>query len=108
LVRNKIANESPGPVLHHLDKGEREAIQLAEELEADLIVIDERAGREEALKRNLPVIGTLGILELAAQHDLLDLPIVLAELKIHNFFMSPALEHDLIDRDARRKKQLGS
>lgn len=94
--------------MYHLDKGEREAIQLAQELEADLIVIDERAGREEALKRNLPVIGTLGILEFAAQHGLLDLPIALAELKARNFFMSPALERDLLDRDTQRRKQLGS
>jgi predicted nucleic acid-binding protein len=81
---------------------------LPKSWKADLIVINERAGREEALKRNLPVIGTLGILELAAQHGLLDLPIVLAELKAHNFFMSTALERDLLDRDTRRKKQSGS
>jgi predicted nucleic acid-binding protein len=69
-----------------------------------LIVIDERAGREGALKRNLPVIGTLGILELAAQLGLLDFAIALAELKANSFFISPALEQDFLDRDARRKK----
>jgi predicted nucleic acid-binding protein len=99
--------KSPGSVLSHLDKGERDAIQLAEELKADLIVIDERARREEALKRNLPVIGTMGILELAAELGLLDFAIALAELKAHNFFSSPALEQDFLERDEQRKKQRG-
>jgi predicted nucleic acid-binding protein len=95
----------PGQVLSHLDEGERDAIQLAEELKADLLVIDERAGREEALKRDLPVIGTMGILERAAQLGLLDFAIALSELKAHNFFISTVLEQDFLDRDARRKKQ---
>jgi predicted nucleic acid-binding protein len=94
--------------LSHLDEGERDAIQLAEELKADLLVIDERAGREEALRRDLPVIRTMGILERAPQLGLLDFAIVLAELKAHNFFISPVLEQDFLDRDARRKKQRNS
>jgi len=93
----------PEPSLSHLDAGEREAIQLAEELKADLLIIDERAGREEALKRSLPVIGTLAILESAAERGLLDLALVLVELKAHNFFISPVLERDFLERDAQRK-----
>lgn len=86
-----------------MDEGEREAIQLAEESTADLLLMDERAGREEALKRNLPVVGTLGILERAAELGLLDFSLTLAELKTHSFFISPALERDFLERDARRK-----
>lgn len=89
--------------LSHLDEGEREAIQLAEELGADLLIMDERAGREEALKRHLPVIGTLGILERAAERGLLDFAVVLGELKSHKFFISPALERDFLARDTQRK-----
>lgn len=93
----------PEASLSHLDEGEREAIQLALELKADLIIMDERAGREEALKRNLPVIGTLGILEKAAERGMLDFALTLAALKAHRFLISPALERHFLERDTRRK-----
>jgi predicted nucleic acid-binding protein len=48
-----------------LDPGEREAIQLASELSADLLLMDDREGRLFALRRQLPVTGTLGVLERA-------------------------------------------
>ncbi len=67
--------------LDELDAGEREAIILAEELKADVLLMDERGGREAALKRNLPVVGTLGILERAAEKDLLDFTETLRDLK---------------------------
>jgi predicted nucleic acid-binding protein len=49
----------PDASLSHLDEGEREAIQLAEELGADLLLIDERAARREAARRNLATSGWL-------------------------------------------------
>lgn len=94
----------PVRILSQLGEGESAAIQLAEELKADLLVMDERAGREEALKRGLPVIGTLGILERASERGLLDFAITFTELKARNFFVSPALAKDFLERDARRKK----
>jgi predicted nucleic acid-binding protein len=51
----------PDPTLA-LDPGEQEAITLAERLKADLILLDERSGRETAKARGLAVIGTLGVL----------------------------------------------
>ena len=45
-----------------LDEGEYEALALAEEVGADLLLIDDRQGRREAKLRNLRVIGTLGVL----------------------------------------------
>src|SRR3989442_11830616 len=56
-LETKQAAMRPDTNLSHLDEGEREAIQLAKELKADLLMIDERAGRDEALKRGLPVIA---------------------------------------------------
>jgi predicted nucleic acid-binding protein len=100
-VRQIVA--PPDLSLSHLDDGEREAIQLAQELAADLLLLDERAAREEALSRKLPVIGTLGILERAAESDLLDFPTALRELKTLGFFVSSALEQDFLLRDAQRK-----
>jgi hypothetical protein len=45
-----------------LDEGEAEAITLALEVHADLLLIDERLGRREATRRGVRVIGVLGVL----------------------------------------------
>src|SRR5713226_1871140 len=42
-----------------LHRGERESILLAERLQADVLLIDEHAGRTIASSRNLPLSGTL-------------------------------------------------
>ena len=66
-------------MLSVLDEGECEAIALAGEVGADLLLIDDRQGRREAKRRNLRVIGTLGVLAEAAAKGLIDLPRVKAE-----------------------------
>lgn len=45
-----------------LDEGERDAILLALEMEAEELIMDDMGGRREAQKRNLHFIGTLGVL----------------------------------------------
>lgn len=54
-----------------LDTGEAHAIVLALELEADDLLIDERLGRQEALRLGVPIIGILGVLILAKQRNLI-------------------------------------
>ena len=61
----------PDAVLGLLDMGEREAIQLAEEQHADLLLIDERKGRMEAKRRGLRTTGTLGVLLSAGESKLI-------------------------------------
>jgi len=51
-----------GESLEMLDPGERDAILLAEELNADELIVDDRQGRHEAQRRGIPVMGTLGVL----------------------------------------------
>lgn len=58
--------------LAFLGLGEREAIQLAEEQRADLLLIDDRQGRLEAKRRGLRTTGTLGILLSAGELSLVD------------------------------------
>jgi predicted nucleic acid-binding protein len=51
----------------NVDVGELEAICLAREIHAAAVLIDDRAGRNAAVQCGVPVIGTLGLLKLAAQ-----------------------------------------
>lgn len=54
-----------------LGAGEREAIALAMETEADIVVLDDREGRRVARERDLPVTGTIGILIEARARDMI-------------------------------------
>ncbi len=96
------------PHLDALDAGEREAIQLASELHADLLLIDDREGRAFALARQLPVTGTLGVLERADVVGLLpDLPSTLVRLEASGFYMSARLREAVLARH-RNRRQAGS
>ncbi|MCX6935226.1 MAG: DUF3368 domain-containing protein [Verrucomicrobia bacterium] len=59
------------PWMAGLGEGEREAIVLAEETRADLLLMDERKGRRVATRKGLKVIGILGVLILAKQRGFL-------------------------------------
>lgn len=90
-----------------LHRGEREAILLAEELRADVLLMDEQIGRTIALARNLPVSGTLGVLEGADTMGFVtDFPRTLQLLKSSGFFITPALEQLLLGRHRRRRGRL--
>jgi predicted nucleic acid-binding protein len=45
----------------HIDAGEAEAIALAKELKADLLLIDEKLGKQFAEAENLKCKGVIGI-----------------------------------------------
>lgn len=54
-----------------VDCGEAEAIELAKELHADRLLIDERKGRMLAMQEGVPVIGLLGVVLLARRKGLI-------------------------------------
>jgi predicted nucleic acid-binding protein len=99
---------TPDQTLSHLERGERQAIQLAEELSAELLLVDEKAARREAAKRNLRTTGTLGVLDLAADKGLVDFAQTLQLLKETSFYISPSVERYFLERDARRKEPTNS
>ena len=88
--------EAVADLADSLDSGEREAIAVARILNADLVVIDERAGRREARRWNLAVTGTLGVLLAAADRGFIDLAQALERLQRTNFHMSPKLRAALL------------
>ena len=53
-----------------VDRGEAEAIVLALELNADLLLVDDRDARSLAKKLGLKVMGTLGVIALAKYRGL--------------------------------------
>jgi len=55
-----------------LDRGESEAITLAMDLGMEMIVMDERIGRERAKALGLKTVGILGILLSAKKHGKID------------------------------------
>ena len=84
-----------------IDRGEREAILLAEEVVADAILIDDLAGRKVAEIRGLRTLGTLGLLELAAEQGLIVFLDAMAEIKVAGFFISRSLELELLEKHNR-------
>jgi predicted nucleic acid-binding protein len=78
-------------ITDELDLGERAAIALAGAIHADLILIDDAAGRAEATRRCLRVTGTLGVLRAGAEQGLIDVPDMLAKLRATSFYVDDAL-----------------
>lgn len=74
--------------LPRLDPGEIEAIALAAELAADVILIDEMAGRREAERQGLPVAGTLSVLDDADRQGLLVFEEAITALQSTSFRIS--------------------
>jgi len=82
----------------HLHRGEAEAIALAAELKADVVLIDEQEGRELATQAGLCVTGVLGIL-LRAKHNG-QIPALQPEIQSlrskARFFIHPSLEAQVL------------
>jgi predicted nucleic acid-binding protein len=87
--------------LPRLDVGEKAAIELARELKADLILIDDRRGVSVARSMGLRVTGTLGVLDLAAERCLIDFPGAVKRLEKTTFHRPTAVSEALLEKHKR-------
>jgi predicted nucleic acid-binding protein len=85
-------------LLRRLDAGERAAIRLASDLNSDLLLIDEVAGRRCARELNIPITGTLGVLDTAADDGRIDVESAIRDLQATSFRASESLYQWLRDR----------
>ena len=85
-------------IVNLLDPGEREAILLAQQLNADLILLDDMKARRIATERGLAITGILGILDQAATLKLIDLPTAVQSLQNTSFWASDSLFQKLLDK----------
>jgi predicted nucleic acid-binding protein len=92
----------PDSTLAGLDAGERDAIQLAHEIGANVLLVDERAGARLARNRGLIAIGTLGILLEAAELGFIPIDEAIARLSATNFRRTSQL-FDHVRELARRR-----
>jgi predicted nucleic acid-binding protein len=79
-----------------LGAGECEALSLAQELHADLLLLDDLEAREEAERHAFLVMGTLRVLELASERGLLDFAATIAKLEATSFHMPVQLVQDML------------
>jgi hypothetical protein len=66
----KLDNPNRTGAFSNLDEGEAEVLALAEELDASLVLIDERKARRYAERMKLPLSGTLGVILLAKEEGI--------------------------------------
>ncbi len=88
----------------HLDAGEREAIWLALDSRAELLLMDDRDGAIAARQNKLDLVGTLGVLDLAAARGLIDLRVMFDRLLQTTFRAPRRLMASMLMQDAQRKK----
>lgn len=84
-----------------LDKGESEAIVLAEEIKANLLLMDERKGRLVAKQMGNQIAGILGVIINAYEDDLITSEMTLKcfeQLKNSGIHISDSLYRSLVDR----------
>ena len=86
-----------------IHRGEAEALQLALEIKAAAVLIDDLDGRAAAKNLGLSTVGTIGILERASEKSLIDLPTALAALRSTSFFVSDEILDAALARARSRK-----
>jgi uncharacterized protein len=87
-----------------LDPGEAEAIALALELRADLLLMDERRGRRHAAASGIRVTGLLGIVAKAKHEGLIDQakPVLDELVRVARFWIGNELYEEVLSELGER------
>ncbi|MDI9634930.1 DUF3368 domain-containing protein [Oscillatoria amoena NRMC-F 0135] len=97
-LKIQSVSQDSDTIVDLLDPGERAAILLAQELNADLVLLDDMKARRAAKDKGLSITGILGILDRAATQKLIDLPAIVQSLQNTSFWASDSLFQRLLDR----------
>jgi predicted nucleic acid-binding protein len=81
----------------HLDFGEQQALALAKEIHADLVLLDDKVARRFAEQVSLKVKGTLGVVADAARAGLLDFRETVELLQRTTMHIDPKLAQRIIE-----------
>jgi predicted nucleic acid-binding protein len=99
----------PDARLALLDPGERDAIQLALERQATIVLIDEHRGRFEAQSRGLATVGTIGVLIAGQKFGLVDSTHAFERLTGQTTFRhTPQLRQSFLDALRAMNEGLGN
>jgi predicted nucleic acid-binding protein len=89
----------PEPATSLRHRGERDAIRLARELGADAILLDDEKPRLAAARLGLRVVGTIGVLEQAANMGhIADLKTIHDQLRASDFYIGEQVLRDSLRR----------
>ena len=81
------------------NRGERDAIRLAQEIAAEAILLDDERPRRVATQLGLRVVGTIGVLEQAANLGFVaDLKAIHDQLRVSDFYISERVLDDSLRR----------
>jgi predicted nucleic acid-binding protein len=104
-LEQTLVTELDTTLAERLGMGERQAISLALELHADVLLIDELAGRREAKQRHIFVAGTLTVLLQASLRGYCAFPEAVKQLREYGFWVSASVEAELMARYESAKKK---
>jgi predicted nucleic acid-binding protein len=70
-------------------------------MHAEVLLMDEQAGRQEAVRRGLRVAGTLSVLDEADQAGLVNFDQAVAQLRKTSFRVSQAVVSEIMQKRSR-------
>ena len=91
------------PRFDNLDFGERQALALAKEINADLVLLDDKVARRFAINEALKVKGTLGVVADSAKAGLLDFRTTVEALQQSSMHLDPKLVQRIIEEYEKGK-----